>query len=136
MAQWTQTEIKELTKYYTLGLPLRLIANRLGRTYSALSKALVRFNILVHSTRKGTKKAKVHKTITVEELWVDFAEVLTYLANLGVQVCSMPGRFFEKEPLYAIHTKLMVPSQVLLYANRIRTDAKQLPFKVSNLSWI
>lgn len=133
MIQWTQAEIQQLTKDYTIGLPLRVIANRLGRSYTALCKAVSRFKI--PPNKNLTRKINTKKLLVLEDNWVDFTTVLSYLRYIDINVNLLRDKYLDGEQLYSIHTKILTSSQVLLYANRKRIESGSPLFKVRNLSW-
>jgi hypothetical protein len=41
----------------------------------------------------------------------------------------------DGEPLYSLNNKIVVSTQILLVANRMRVENADVPFKVKNLSW-
>ncbi len=110
MTTWKQTEIQRLKDYYTQGLPIKKIAEHLGRSQTALSKAITRFNLLQYKTPQkirrdyknfldntfGTPPIKQsQKTLFIKrffaletrEKWVDFKDVLHFLSQKNIKVC-------------------------------------------------
>jgi len=158
MTTWKQTDIQRLKEYYTQGLPIKKIAQHLGRSQTALSKAITRFNLLQYKPpqkirrdyknfldntlesmpiKQSQKIVFIKRFFALEtrEKWVDFKEVLHFLSKNKITVDSLHKNNQDGEPLYSLNRKTVVPAQVLLVANRIRVENAEVPFKVKNLSW-
>ncbi|HCU06891.1 MAG TPA: hypothetical protein DIC42_04850 [Holosporales bacterium] len=158
MTTWKQTEIQRLKDYYTQGLPIKKIAEHLGRSQTALSKAITRFNLLQYRPPQTIRRDYKHfldntlgtppikqsqKTIFIKrffaletrEKWVDFKDVLYFLSQQNIKVNMLHKANNDGEALYSLNNKTVVSSQILLVANRIRVENADVPFKVKNLSW-
>lgn len=158
MTTWKQTEIQRLKDYYTQGLPIKKIAEHLGRSQTALSKAITRFNLLQYkppqkirrdyknfldntfgrpSIKQSQKTIFIKRFFALEtrEKWVDFKEVLHFLSQKNIKVDMLHKTNNDGEALYSVNNKTVVASQILLVANRIRVENAEAPFKVKNLSW-
>jgi predicted DNA-binding protein YlxM (UPF0122 family) len=158
MTTWKQTEIQSLKDYYTQGLPIKKIAEHLGRSQTALSKAITRFNLLQYKPPQqirrdyknfsdntlGITPIKQNQKITfikrffaleTREKWVEFKEVLHFLSQKNIKVSMLHKTNNDGEPLYSLNNKIVVSTQILLVANRMRVENADVPFKVKNLSW-
>ncbi|MDP2193735.1 MAG: hypothetical protein Q8K36_04355 [Alphaproteobacteria bacterium] len=158
MNQWTQNDINLLKTYYMQGLPIKLISQHLGRSQTALSKAISRFNLLKYKPvqtvrneyrnilddslsilrRKANHKAAQIKRffcLETSEKWVRLDEVIAYLKRNKIRVSLLNQKNGSGECLYSLNQKTVVSSQLLLAANRLRVEKNQVPFKVKNLSW-
>ena len=158
MTTWKQNDIQRLKDYYTQGLPIKKIAQHLGRTQTALSKAITRFNLLQYKPPQKIRRdyknfidnalrtapiKESQKTVFIKrffaletcEKWVDFKDVLHFLSKQNMTVNSLHKNNHDGEALYSLNRKTVVPAQVLLVANRIRVENAQPPFKVKDLSW-
>lgn len=158
MTAWKQTDIQRLKDYYTQGLPIKKIAQHLGRSQTALSKAITRFNLLQYKPPQKIRRDyknfidnalgsalinQSQKTVFIKrffalethEKWVNFNDVLHYLSKNNIQVDSLHKNNNDGEPLYSLNRKTVVPAQVLLVANRLRVENAEVPFKVKELSW-
>lgn len=154
MSTWSAEDIKQLSKYYTMGFPIKEIANILHRSPTALYKAISRFHLQslkppkdapifdenglpVPTAKERREKSYLKKlfSICMNEEWVDFSIVLEYLREQNINVEFLNQRNKYGEDLYALNRKIFVASQVLLVANRLRVEEKKSPFKVQNVSW-
>lgn len=158
MTIWKQTEIQSLKDYYTQGLPIKKIAEHLGRSQTALSKAITRFNLLQYKPPQKLRKdyknfsdnilgmppiQQSQKTIFIKrffalemrEKWVEFNDVLHYLSQQNIKVTMLHKTNHYGEALYSLNNKTVVSTQILLVANRIRVENADVPFKVKKLSW-
>ena len=158
MTTWKQTDIERLKNYYTQGLPIKKIAQHLGRSQTALSKAITRFNLLQYKPPQKIRRDYKHflentlrrapikqsqKTVFIKrffaletsEKWVDFKDILHFLSKNNIEVNCLQKNNKDGEPLYSLNRKTVVPAQILLVANRIRVENAAVPFKVKKLSW-
>ena len=67
--EWSPLEINQAREYFLYGLPIKNIAQKLGRSPSSINKALTRFGIRSstqrrHSLPKTTDKTKTRKNKT------------------------------------------------------------------------
>lgn len=158
MTQWTQNDINLLKNYYMQGLPIKLISHHLGRSQTALSKAISRFNLLKYKPgqevrneyrnllgdslnilrRTANNKAEQIKrffSLEASEKWVRLEDIIAFLKHNKIRVIALNQKNSSEEDLYSLNQKTVVASQLLLAANRLRVEQKQIPFKVKNLSW-
>jgi hypothetical protein len=138
---WTESEIYQLRTHFLQGKPIKVIARDLGRTPTALNKAISRFGIrplrsfkhrkslssLQISTSFPAKQTRVHEkscSISFNPLHkipnqiVDLAQVLQFLKDEGVevQVISAQGNVF------ILNYASVNAQQIVLKANQIRTE--------------
>ena len=151
--EWSPLEINQAREYFLYGLPIKNIAQKLGRSPSSINKALTRFGIRSstqrrHSLPKTTDKTKTRKSklqppsfdkkILRKHLdnWVSFWKVCNYLSaeNICFYEQSPHGTALEQRT-FLIKDKIFSSSQLLLLANKIRVENNQSAFLVDELSW-
>ncbi|CAO5677044.1 MAG: hypothetical protein HEEMFOPI_01055 [Holosporales bacterium] len=152
MSAWTHQDIENLTVFYTTGLPIKEISKKMGRTPTALHKAISRFKL--HPSRnlfsktadnglpKVPKNQRRHPSYLKDlfekcfnEHWVTFDEVLNYLKEKKLHVTKLNQKSDTFETMYALKNKIFVASQILLIANKLRVEENQIPYKVESMSW-
>jgi hypothetical protein len=154
MSLWTANDIETLSVYYTKGFPIKEISRRLGRSPTALHKAISRYKLhplksdkpkdktkeILPSTsifKEHNEKSYIKKFFQkcMNENWVSFNNVVDYLRQKGIDVEFLDKKNNNHEDLYALNNKVFVAPQVLLVANKLRIEEKKMPFKVENVSW-
>ncbi|MBP9752320.1 MAG: hypothetical protein KBD31_00705 [Proteobacteria bacterium] len=159
MTTWTHSDIESLTIFYTTGLSIKEIAKKMGRSPTALHKAISRFklhpirgpyfkkdsssgNVAENGLPIVPKNQRSHPSYLKElfqkyfnEEWVSFEEVLAYLKEKQVVIDKINNTNDLHEQMYAFKNKIFVASQVLLIANKLRVEEKKTPFKVESMSW-
>ena len=126
MSAWTSNDIERLTVCYTKGLPIKEIAKILKRTPTALHKAISRFKL--HPLRppkdkicfsenglpippvKEKKHLQYFKKLfrmCLNEEWVSFDKVLTYLLQRNIHVKKSNCLKSQNEEHYVINRRLL-----------------------------
>ncbi len=151
--EWSPLEISQAREYFLYGLPIKNIAQKLGRTPSSINKALTRFGIRPSTQRRQSIPKITTKTKTTKnklqppsfdkkilrkhlDNWVSFWKVCNYLSaqNICFYEQSPHGTALEKRT-FLVNDKIFSSSQLLLMANKIRVENNQSAFLVDELSW-
>lgn len=155
---WTKKEVEYLKSSFLNGQQIKAIARAMGRTPSAVNKALSRFGLRSHKsfqTYYGIPKVAtlprqyLHKKHTIRPTqpaqnlplntsrddtqpeWVSMTSVLDWLKNEQIFVLFRAGHSFP----FVVGAKPMTTEQVVLHANKLRLERKQPPFMVENVTW-
>lgn len=136
-SSWSPTELSQLQLAYTQGVPLKTLAQQLGRSPSALNKALTRFRIrpprppkqepssprpspfFRHSHVKlRTSRLHLPRLISMEQL-------MLFLNQQGY--CAQTRRFLLNQhiyPYYLINQRPSSPVHLLVLANTLRLQQR------------
>ncbi len=145
---WTSEEIDTMKMGFLSGKSIKLMARELGRTPSALNKALTRFGIRFHRPNKKNKcevkklpmasTCKKNNPLAPQRqacirnsygLWVTLKRVIDYLCQLGyaVHVAETGTALLNNQPVS--HSKL------LMLANKFRQENRKPIFLVEEVTW-
>lgn len=151
--EWSPLEINQAREYFLYGLPIKNIAEKMGRSIGSINKALSRFGIRTNTQRryslpkltseKKTTKNKLQppsfdKKILRKHLdnWVSFWKVCNYLSAQNVCIYEQsPHGTALVERKFLVNDKILTSSQLLLMANQIRVENNKSAFLVDELSW-
>lgn len=145
-SKWTPEEIATIKSSFLAGKRVKIIANEVGRSQTAVNKFLSRSGI---RTRRWTiEKAKPvpHskifnipsqslREVRNTEVIADFNDVLRYLKQNGYAISKNSKREFSPMDNYAINEKPISEVKLLLLANRLRCENRQPIFSVPELAW-
>jgi hypothetical protein len=151
---WSPSEIHKAKQYFLHGLPIKNIAEKLGRTPSSINKALTRFGIRTENPRYTLSKNILEKQKKTNEIrlqslgfdrqslrkqldnWVSFWKVCSYLEaqNICFYERSKHGIELDKRE-FIVNDKVYSARQLLLMANKIRVENDHPAFLVDGLSW-
>jgi hypothetical protein len=135
---WTQKEIFSLKRGFLEGENIKRLSKQLGRSPSALHKALSRFKIRhnVSQIRSGQKSIHLHAPIHAQQtIRTSINVVVIYLKNYGYNITQktmfingkcMQAYFLSQRPITAI--------RLLVMANNIRLDEKNPIFVIEQAS--
>lgn len=161
--EWSANDINKARSYFLNGFTVKEIARELGRTTSATNKALSRFGIrFKKSNRNNTErndneiatqsKEKAGLSIVTPSLvapsfapealrkefenWVSFWRVCEYLGeqNICLYEVSSPNAEVEYRQ-FRVGAQILSARQLLMLANKIRTENNMRAFFVKGLSW-
>ena len=144
--RWTPEEIATIKSAFNAGKIVKIIAEEVGRTPSAVNKFLSRSGIRQRrwtiDKQKKSKKIKVYEVsrTTLERVYkdeypTDFSEVLKYLKSQGINVSINDKKAFAPMNDFAINSIPVSRVKLLLMANRLRVENNLPIFKVPELSW-
>ncbi len=162
--QWTEAEIQQIREGYLNGIALKIMAREMGRSPTALNKALTRFgirpkkrknklrllNLLENSISKvpskpAPKKIREksrHLDLYDQDHWVPFTDILIYLVDHGHSIFKLKdphpkikAQYEGSHNLYAVDGKIMSSQQMLVKANRLRVQENKSPFIIEDLIW-
>ncbi len=149
---WTSREINKLKTDYAAGKRIKIIANELGRSTSAVNKtisrlAMTRRNIRVLSTKKYTKFAtrlkKENNFIqkkTPKKNTVSFITITKYLNSKGISIFKFSNPIIEhcyknEKEVFKVGNIPMTKMKVLLLANKMRIEEKEPIFSLKDITW-
>ncbi len=155
VTQWTPQMVEQIRQGFLNGLEIKNMAIAVGKTPCAVNKALSRFGIrradnLLAFRAKNKQVANVpkqpskigidqwfRKFLNAEmEKWVAFDEVLRYLNKHNIKVLSLNSSSLKLlNRKFLVGSKQCSPLQILLIANKLRSEQNQRAFFVKNLSW-
>lgn len=131
---WSSQEIETLKYGFLRGTPFKILSQELGRSPSALNKALSRFKIR-QKTRRMTTKTFYRKEIPEKKLKRNFfnssvetslEHIIFYLQNHGYAICGKTIVWGDKKiTRYFFNQRPISPIRLLIIANSIRLDEKQ-----------
>jgi hypothetical protein len=137
---WTQEEIEKMKINFLMGKRIKAMARELGRTPSALNKALSRFGIRKQNKKQHhalvMSKASVFTSLERKEtlkkshvLWVNFVKVIEYLSKSGymVKLCDSGQPILDHQ-----HTS---KSYLVMLANKLRQQENKPAFMVEDVTW-
>lgn len=139
---WTQEEIEKMKLNFLKGKSIKTMARELGRTPSALNKALSRFGVR-HQARKiapvvDCKKNNglIFPSIKRQEcvqrphiLWVSLMKVIDYLSKSGYAI-----RLCEKGNV-VLNSKKTSHTYLIMLANKLRQEENKPVFMVEEITW-
>lgn len=149
---WTTEEISKLKADYAAGKRLKTIASELGRSLSAINKAVTRLainrrNPRVFSDKKNIKlpiyRSKqqniISKNINTQNV-VSFITITRYLQSKGFTISKFSdpivGNCYKnEEEVFKVDNTLMTKMKLLLLANRIRVEEKEPIFSLRDITW-
>ena len=146
---WTEHEIQQLRTAFLQGKRLKIIAREMGRTPTALNKAISRFgirpmsrpkkqpNLYLQGTVRATQCRTREQSCTVSfpplhkmpYQVTDLEKVLHFLDEQGISVQTIS----LQPPLFMVQHAPMNARQILLKANQIRTQNNLPIFSISYL---
>lgn len=161
--EWSANDISKARSYFLNGFTVKEIAQELGRTPSATNKALSRFGIRLKKFNCNTpdrndnemalqpneksglslrapslKAPSFAPDVLRKELenWVSFLRVCEYLSgqNICLYELSSPHTKLEHRQ-FRVDAQTLSARQLLMLANKIRTDNHMKAFFVKGLSW-
>ena len=151
--EWSATDIKNARSYFLEGLTIRDIAKELGRSITATNKALSRFGIRFEKPRRNytefveQPKERISCFIVAPsferralrqefENWVSFECLCQYLSSQNVYLYELSASNIKLEcRQFRVGTQILSAGQLLVMANRIRTENNLKAFFVKGLSW-
>lgn len=149
---WTSEEINKLRTDYAAGKRIKIIANELGRSMSAVNKtisrlAITRRNIRVLSTKRYIKLATYPKKENnpirkkfPEKNNVSFITITKYLKSKGISISKFSNPIIEhcyknEEEVFKVGNIPMSKMKILLLANRMRIEEKAPIFSSKDITW-
>lgn len=154
--EWSANDIKKARSYFLNGLTIKDIAYKLGRTPTAINKALTRFGIRYKKPRRQYSDMPYsdtplqpkeemalilpsfeRKALRKElENWVSFWRVCEYLSTQNVCIYELSPAGIELEQRqFRVENRVLSARQLLMLANKIRTHNNLKAFFVKGLSW-
>ncbi len=144
--RWTDEEIDTIKSGFLAGKLVKIIADEVGRSPTAVNKFLSRSGI---RQRRWTidKQAKARKVEefevsreTLNKVYSDriisnFHDVLEYLKENGISISKNNKKAFAPMDDYAINDKPVSRVKLLLIANRLRRENHLPVFAVPSLTW-
>ncbi len=153
MTVWTNENKDELLNLYIEGHSLKIIARRIGRSTSAINKALHRFKIRILAKehqkqqlacvllKKSTAKTfqqMVHvyknQTQNYRRHWIDMEQALFLLMRKGHVIEKRTKDFQLKEIDLRIDGKPFTPEQVSVLINQHRENDQMAPLYIKGVS--
>lgn len=147
---WSKEELLQLREARSKGIRTKSIAKFLNRTESAVHKALRRYDLIKNAEGNakfcGLKERvstfqesfnPLHRKLTKAQLsvWVEFKDVLEWLKASSVSVKQITPHFSYQQATPFIYCgKYYTASQIVLLANRLRSQQNLLPFLVENIT--
>lgn len=157
---WTKREVEYLKIAFLQGQHIKAIARDIGRTPSAVNKALSRFGLRNHKVfqifhgipkiatlPKKTFGKKIIPTplqnnisVSSQTLkskkssfseWVPISIVMEWLEKQKIPMLFRKGHVYP----FVVSHKPMTTEQMVLYANKLRFERKEKPFMVENVTW-
>lgn len=155
VTQWTPQMVEQIRQGFLNGLEIKSMATAVGKTPCAVNKALSRFGIrrannLITFRAKNKQLTNIprqpskigidqwfRKFLNTEmEKWVEFDEVLRYLSKQNIKVFSLNSNSLKLlNRKFLVGSKQCSPLQIILIANKLRSEQNQRAFFVKNLSW-
>ncbi|MDR2458993.1 MAG: hypothetical protein LBD43_02790 [Holosporales bacterium] len=153
--QWTDEEITLLRYKFATGKRIKIIADEIGRSETAVNKFLSRAGI----RRKGTRsrfvgltrrnKPRNHHILSMDsritgrmypdEVPIDIDGVVHYLRSKGHKISKFSNRDYQyyggENEGYICDGHPISETKLLLLANRLRTEERQPIFTVNSLVW-
>jgi hypothetical protein len=150
--EWSAADIKNARSYFLEGLTIRDIAKELGRSVTATNKALSRFGIRFEKPRRNytelqQPKKRIFSPIVAPsferkalrqelESWVSFGHLCQYLSSQNICLYELSAPSIELDyRQFRVGTQVLNAGQLLVIANKIRTENNQKAFFVKGLSW-
>ena len=149
--EWSANDINKARSYFLNGLTVKAIARELGRTTTATNKALSRFGIRYKKPRRYYSEMPLQqkerialvapsferKALCKEfENWVSFWHLCEYLSTQNVCIYELsPSNIELEQRQFRVGTRILSARQLLMLANKIRTDNNLKAFFVRELSW-
>lgn len=150
--EWSAADIKNARSYFLEGLTIRDIAKELGRSVTATNKALSRFGIRFEKPRRNytelqQPKKRIFSPIVAPsferkslrqelESWVSFGHLCQYLSSQNICLYELSTPSIELDyRQFRVGTQVLNARQLLVIANKIRTENSQKAFFVKGLSW-
>ena len=151
---WSDEEIETLKVGFLQGKRLKEIARELDRTPTALNKALTRFGIRPKGIRKQplnwehvsrrlleesslvSKKTTQQKRIVEASKWVPLKTVMSFLTKSGDVIKTIHHKGDDAcDVRYLISGRIYSPLQLVLKANRLRSEQSKPIFLVEDITW-
>lgn len=151
--EWSATDISKARSYFLAGLSIKAIAENLSRSTTATNKALSRFDIRPKLLKKRSEKIQFrtkkkdqyslmapsfeHRALQEEfDNWVSFWKLCDYLTreNICFYEISASGTSIEHRQ-FRVDAKILSARQLLMMANKMRTENNLKAFFVRGLSW-
>jgi hypothetical protein len=143
---WKNNEIEILKNKFLEGKSIKEISKEMGRTPTALNKAVSRFGIRQSRSYKpkSTSRNSIDNLFTnsdkiifkskvrEENKWVDINKVVNYLHKKGIFVNKND---IDTKDLYFLDSKPLLASQLVLKANRLRVEENKKIFLVDGITW-
>jgi hypothetical protein len=139
---WSSREIELLKNGFSEGKPFKELSQELGRSTTALNKALARFHIRPYNRKKdldfpsffsaeqarkcGFKSSK--RRFSEKQLYASTGEIIQFLKNNGYNVRS---KNFNKDCLYFVNQHPVSFFRLLVMANSLRLE-RNLPIFLMN----
>ena len=151
--EWTAEDIKKAREYFLSGFSIKDIAKQLGRSPTATNKALSRFRIRIEKPRINPTQESMRSKYQAEnpiispsferkelrkelENWISFWQLCEFLSNENICIYEVSPTYVDlKDRQFRVGTKLLNAAQLLLTANKIRTEKNMNAFLVKDLSW-
>lgn len=165
MSCWTKEEVDYLKRLFQKGLSLKEMSHHLGRSPSALNKALNRFDIRKQKktfpvtlkffpkknvsfssssalskracNSKNTPPNSERRSITSQVVhWVSLNDVVDWLNSHYIRVSKYTTASNTAKTINHYIGKVPVtPLQLVMYANNLRLQKKQTIFMVCGVTW-
>lgn len=152
---WTAKDIEKARNFFLNGYSIKEIAREIGRSSTATNKALSRFGIRIKRKAKIyegsiTPKKKMQyqeKAIAAPSFenaalrgyfdnWISFWQLCEFLSNNNIRIFELTSAKTDLEnKQFQVGSKILNAAQLLLVANKIRTQNNQKAFLVRDLSW-
>ena len=146
-SRWTSKEIDTIKSGFQAGKLIKVIAEEVGRTPTAVNKFLSRAgirtrrwkinkaNVAIKKTKDYSANNQTLNAVFTNEIITDFQEIIRYLRQNGYTITPIDKKIFYPFANYAIDDKPVSDIKLLILANRIRCEKRQPIFAVPELSW-
>jgi hypothetical protein len=147
---WSKADVEQLEKYYAAGKRIKIIAQKLHRSPSAVNKAISRYGLIRRCQRMNfsrrtkffgdTRQLELNNSIQRGKKFVDVVTLTRYLESKGY-VISKSTDFAKnifccaKEEIFTVNNVPMTTMNLLLLANKIRIDERQPIFASRDIMW-
>jgi hypothetical protein len=154
-SQWTDDEIALLRGKFAAGKRIKIIADEIGRSETAVNKFLSRAGIrrkgtrtrfagLTHNNKRRNYSVAhmdhhIVERMYPDEVQIDIDGVVHYLRSKGYKISRYSNcdcRYYGRESGdYVCDGHPISNTKLLLLANRLRTEERQPIFTVHSLVW-
>ena len=141
---WTKEEIDILRAGFNKGKIVKILANEVGRSATAVNKFLSRSGIRTRRWKITNHKSKslkrngslvLNRSKTLQNN-AKFTDILSYLRQKGYSIVRSdfnPNHFADSK--YLVNNKPYSELKMLLLANKIRVEEHKSIFKIPELMW-
>ena len=147
-SQWSNEELSKLERDYNSGKRLKVIADELGRSLSAVNKFISRSGLRKNGASRKRQTSFIkrespnnntnlkncqHKINKYKQRNSSFEDVVKYLISKGYCISEYNGIIKNGEEAFLLFDKPINKLQLLLIANKLRLEENLPVFLVNNL---